>query len=154
MLYYYYSTSRAKHCRICDKCVEGFDHHCKWLNTCVGSKNYRYTIIIIIVINSLLITPRWFIATITSSLFGSLSAVLISTVFFVLYFSSRDNIRYYCNNSFNISSCDDDTVRIFAVSVPAVLFPIVTGILIILNSIATILIGHLTIFHCYLSKFY
>ena len=35
-------TSKAKHCRTCDKCVEGFDHHCKWLNTCVGSRNYRY----------------------------------------------------------------------------------------------------------------
>jgi palmitoyltransferase ZDHHC1/11 len=31
----------SKHCRACDKCVEGFDHHCKWLNNCVGSKTYK-----------------------------------------------------------------------------------------------------------------
>lgn len=31
----------TRHCRRCDKCVVGFDHHCLWLNTCVGSGNYR-----------------------------------------------------------------------------------------------------------------
>ena len=27
------------HCLICNKCIEGFDHHCYWLNKCVGEKN-------------------------------------------------------------------------------------------------------------------
>ena len=36
------SHSNAKHCKICDKCIYGFDHHCKWLNTCIGTRNYKY----------------------------------------------------------------------------------------------------------------
>lgn len=24
----------------CNKCIEGFDHHCTYLNTCIGTRNY------------------------------------------------------------------------------------------------------------------
>jgi hypothetical protein len=32
----------CKHCKSCNKCVKGFDHHCKWLNACLGTDNYIF----------------------------------------------------------------------------------------------------------------
>ena len=38
---YQKSATKTKHCGTCDKCVDEFDHHCAWLNNCVGEKNYK-----------------------------------------------------------------------------------------------------------------
>ena len=37
----------TKHCGACNKCIDGFDHHCGWLNTCVGEKNYRAFLVLL-----------------------------------------------------------------------------------------------------------
>ena len=31
-------SPETRHCFICDKCVEGFDHHCQWVNNCIGAE--------------------------------------------------------------------------------------------------------------------
>jgi hypothetical protein len=33
-------SASTKHCYLDGRCVDGFDHHCVYLNVCVGRRNY------------------------------------------------------------------------------------------------------------------
>uniref|UniRef100_A0A8C0VXD4 Palmitoyltransferase n=1 Tax=Cyanistes caeruleus TaxID=156563 RepID=A0A8C0VXD4_CYACU len=36
---------RAKHCQLCQHCVRRYDHHCPWLENCVGERNHPLFIV-------------------------------------------------------------------------------------------------------------
>ena len=46
---------RSRHCLICQKCVDDFDHHCFWVGNCIGKNNYTlfFIFLVFILVNTL-----------------------------------------------------------------------------------------------------
>ncbi|XP_062122775.1 uncharacterized protein LOC133836340 [Drosophila sulfurigaster albostrigata] len=76
------STPRTKHCSVCNKCVGKFDHHCKWLNHCIGSRNYVA-----------------FLMCVVSAVVATLVIVAAVIGQIVLYYVQPDWLSFYWCNS-------------------------------------------------------
>ena len=81
---------KYRYCSICHKNIDGMDHHCYWLNTCIGSRNYKPFLLFVVIIIIQLI-----IQTIVSSLIllsSSLPLLRIILIFINIILSSILNI--------------------------------------------------------------
>ncbi|KAF9131377.1 Palmitoyltransferase zdhhc14 [Mortierella sp. 14UC] len=101
-----YRPPRCSHCRQCDNCVEDEDHHCIWLNNCIGRRNYRYFLIFVS----------------TASVYALYTSALCLTHLLLLY---RDHKRDYPGEPSNFQH---DALAKAPVSALVMIFAFVLGL--------------------------
>ncbi|XP_062068588.1 palmitoyltransferase ZDHHC11-like [Lepus europaeus] len=126
-------NKHTKHCRTCNKCVAGFDHHCDWLNNCVGSRNYWYFF---------------------CSVLSALAALLFLMVIMLYIFTKQIMDPRSLRTDRHYKEVEDGTWLLFLpVSPVRVKTPVMLciGVAVLLLSLSIIsALGRLFVFHVYL----
>jgi hypothetical protein len=114
-------NSNSKHCKECNRCVENFDHHCNWLNNCIGENNYRYFFTLLI--------------TVLLDLFYSIGVYIYGIVVYINRTPEQeDNIIMTCSS----------------LGIDPIVCPIISGILAFIDLIISINITYLISVHLWL----
>ncbi|XP_045519024.1 palmitoyltransferase ZDHHC11 [Pieris brassicae] len=127
----YTSDKKTKHCGICNKCVYKFDHHCKWLNNCVGGRNYLA-----------------FIGCVITALFISVFTLSLCVVDLVIFFTYPLSFEASVSYSINCTSTNVFYIQNCKSSIFFILFLI---IYLVCSFVITCALLHLLCFHAYIT---
>lgn len=119
-----HASQDSRHCSKCDRCVEKFDHHCVWLNNCIGKKNYWY-----------------FFGAIFSCTLQLMFCVYTGIATIVIFHADWDSFKRETNRMYGTEALG---VWIF--------FYAYTWVFIVVCFIASLATGQLVIFHLWLMK--
>lgn len=114
----------TKHCKSCNKCISGFDHHCVWLNNCIGKKNYKAFFILVLLM------------AITSTMSLAIDVSLI-----IIYFTNNQNLFDY-----------DNEIEIIFFTLTSKIWLFIISITLIINAGLTVVTVNLLQFHIILIK--
>lgn len=79
---------RSAHCKKCAHCTAGFDHHCDWLNVCIGRANYHWFFALICCVEANLILQVAVQGTVLASVdfaMGEIVALVVAMVIGVVF---------------------------------------------------------------------
>ena len=82
---------RSYHCNVCRCCVQRYDHHCPWLNSCIGTKNHRSFIIFV-----------------TFQFIYLVSNLIQIVGFFVTFSRPSSNLKFYDVHEQLLNTCLND----------------------------------------------
>lgn len=125
------SSKKTKHCSLCNKCVDHFDHHCKWLNNCVGRRNYAA-----------------FMASVVTALMISSLTSSLCIADLVLFYKDTGYLSVPAQNFVNCTLMYDVSSRYCRSSISFLVFLMSFGICALVIAFPLL---HLCCFHVYIS---
>ncbi|XP_037311785.2 palmitoyltransferase ZDHHC23-B isoform X2 [Pungitius pungitius] len=93
---------RAGHCRICGVCVLRLDHHCVWINSCVGQSNHRSFLLTLVLF---LLTSLYGISLVLRSVCPNQHLVIALLYCPGVYEQSSTALRFTCAWYSSIVTC-------------------------------------------------